>query len=57
MQKGYKNNEIDMGIINAYSFINIMETPNLLPIAARVKLTKKLQKSFYCKKKQQYKIC
>ena len=37
MQKAYLNNDIDMGIINAYSYINIMESSQLLPIAARVK--------------------
>ena len=37
MQKKYISNKIDMGIINAYSYINIMEKQNLIPIAARVK--------------------
>lgn len=47
MQKGYLNDEIDMGIINAYSFIKIMETPHLVPIAARVKENNKNYKSLF----------
>ena len=51
MQEGYLSNEIDMGIINAYSFINIMGTPNLVPIAARVKAHKKNYRSLFIVRK------
>ena len=51
MQEGYLSNEIDMGIINAYSFINIMETPDLVPIAARVKENKKNYRSLFIVRK------
>ena len=47
MQKGYLNNEIDMGIINAYSFIKIINMPHLVPIAARVKENNKNYRSFF----------
>ncbi len=51
MQIGYLNNEIDMGIINAYSFINIMDSPELVPIAARVKENNKNYTSLFIVRK------
>ncbi len=47
MQKKYMSNKIDMGIINAYSYINIMEKQNLIPIAARVKQNNKNYRSLF----------
>ncbi len=52
MQEGYLNKEIDMGIINAYSFIKIIDTPHLIPIAARVKENNKNYKSLFIVKKE-----
>ncbi len=51
MQTGYLNNEIDMGIINAYSFVNIMDSPFLIPIAARVKENDKNYTSLFIVRK------
>ena len=36
MQKAYINQEIDFGIINAYSFLRILPYDSVVPIAARV---------------------
>ena len=52
MQKGYLNKEIDMGIINAYSFIKIIDTPYLMPVAARVKENNKSYRSLFIVKKE-----
>ncbi|MDX9802214.1 MAG: phosphate/phosphite/phosphonate ABC transporter substrate-binding protein [Spirochaetia bacterium] len=51
MQTGYLNNEIDMGIINAYSFVNIMDAPFLIPVAARVKENDKNYTSLFIVRK------
>lgn len=51
MQLGYLNQEIDMGIINAYSYIKIMDSPFLVPVAARVKENDKNYRSLFIARK------
>lgn len=47
VQKAFIDREIDMGILNAFSFINVMNTPGLVPVASRVKENSKNYKSYF----------
>jgi len=51
MQKAYINQEIDIGIINAFSFLRILPYDSVIPIAARViENSKKYQTYFFARK-------
>ena len=51
MQKAYINQEIDFGIINAYSFIRILPYNAVVPVAARrINHSKKYQSYFFARK-------
>lgn len=51
MQKAYVNQEIDFGIINAYSFIRILSYDAVIPVAARrIDNSEKYQSYFFARK-------
>lgn len=51
MQKAYVNQEIDFGIINAYSFLRILPYDAVLPVAARrIENSKQYQTYFFARK-------
>ncbi len=51
MLTGFLSNEIEMGILNAYSFIYLMDSPDLIPIAARVKENSKNYSTYFIARK------
>lgn len=51
MQKAYINQEIDFGIINAYSFLRILPYDSVIPIAARVMEDSREYRSFFFARK------
>ena len=51
MQKAYINQEIDFGIVNAFSFLRILPYDAVIPIAARrIENSKKYQSYFFARK-------
>ena len=51
MLTGFLSNEIEMGILNAYYFINLMDSPDLIPVAARVKEHSKSYRTYFIVRK------
>ncbi len=51
MQKAYINQEIDFGIINAYSFLRILPYDSVVPIAARVIENSREYRSYFFTRK------
>ena len=51
MLTGFLSNEIEMGILNAYPFISLMDYPDLVPIAARVKEHSKNYRTYFIVRK------
>ncbi len=45
-QEAFLNGEIDMGILNAFSYINISHSNKIIPIAARVKRNSRTYQTF-----------
>ncbi|OQY32551.1 MAG: hypothetical protein B6241_10745 [Spirochaetaceae bacterium 4572_59] len=51
MQKAYINQEIDFGIINAYSYLRILPYNSVLPIAARIIENSREYRSYFFSRK------